>query len=237
VIRIRTDVAPFFGTISRVVNTQIDKLDNLLEFKAWFDITLAGLPPLPTAKSCVGGSPRLQLAVDTDGDGVSNGNAFGYFGPSPSFTGCPPQTWLSEDFTGAGDIAITPPLLFPSTGRVTPNEELEWDLTQFGGGFYNTWSQTEAFFTAMPFHQVCSVALVDDTFDAPGMTGTAYYDLFSAGKATLVDRGDIAGRGFAQGCLRVDHGDDHHGGDHDRDHDRNDNDDKYDRDRRDRQHG
>jgi hypothetical protein len=35
---------------------------------------------LVDGKICVGGSPRIQLAVDTDGDGLSNGNAFGYQG-------------------------------------------------------------------------------------------------------------------------------------------------------------
>jgi hypothetical protein len=213
VVRIRTDVAPFFGTISRTVNTKVDKLDNMLEFKSWFASSVtAGL-----SKTCIGGSPRLQLAIDTTGDGSADGNAFGYFGASPSFAGCPMDTWLEEDLTGAGDFFITGGPLFPSTGFATPNEELEWDLTQFGGPFYNTWSQVEVFFSTRP-HQVCTVALVDDTFGAPGMTGTAYYDLFSAGRRTFTDRYDIAGRGFAKGCQKPDYGGDSPKGDHDRDH-------------------
>src|ERR1700732_4790185 len=36
VIEIRTDIAPFYGTVSRTVNVKIDQLDNTLEFKAWF---------------------------------------------------------------------------------------------------------------------------------------------------------------------------------------------------------
>jgi hypothetical protein len=190
VVVIRTDVDPFFGTVSRAVNAKIQDLDNMVEFKAWFQ----------NPKSCTGGSPRIQLAIDTDGDGKSNGNAFGYYGAPPNFRNCPMGTWMYEDFTGAGDIAITGAPLFPSTGGTTPNEELEWDLTQFGGGFYNTWSQVEAFFGAIPNHVVCSVALVDDTFNIPNMTGTAYYDLFSAGRGTFRDSRDVVGHGFAMGC-------------------------------------
>jgi hypothetical protein len=244
VIRINTTLAPGqcspltlppfqncpSGTVSRTVNVKVDKLDNMLEFKAWFNgYDVAGL------KTCIGGSPRIQLAIDTDGDGESNGNAHGYFGASPNFAGCPSDTWLYEDLTGPGDFFITGGVLAPSTGYLTPNEELEWDLTQFGGSFYNTWSQTELFFAnGFPQHLVCTVALVDDTFGAPGMSGIAYYDLFSAGKATWTDRSDIAGRGFAKGCGRPDHDDDDHDDDHDGDHDHDDDDDKYDDDRRER---
>jgi hypothetical protein len=228
VIRIRTDVPPFFGTVSRTVNVKADKLDNMLEFKSWFETGVLG-------KTCHGGAPRFQLAIDTDGNGTPNGNAFGYFGASPGFTLCPMETWLYEDLTGAGDIAITGAPLFPSTGFVHPNEELEWDLTQFGGAFYNTWSQTETFFnTLFPMHLVCTVALVDDQF-APPMIGTAYYDIISGGRATFEDRHDVAGRGFAQGCGRDDDDDDgDDDGDDDHDGDVDDDDDAFDDDRRER---
>ncbi len=228
VIRIRTDIAPFFGTVSRRANVKIERLDNMLEFKGWFDPG-DGANRLPN--SCTGGSPRLQISIDLDGDGDPDGNAFGYFGPPPEFTLCPMETWLSEDLTGAGDIAITGLPLFPSTGRTTPNEELEWDLTQFGGAFYNTWSQVEDFFASHPRHLACSIALVDDTFDIPFMTGTAYYDIFSAGRATFADRNDVA-RGFARGCQERDHDDDLHEGDRDHDHDEDVADAAFDRDRR-----
>lgn len=229
VIVIRTDIAPFFGTVSRAANVKVDRLDNMLEFKAWFQI---GLSP----KTCIGGSPRLQLAIDLDGDGVSNGNVFLDTGINGSGSGCPPETWLYEDLTG-GD-GVTGLGGSPSTGFVTPNEERECAASQLGGpgvpGAGVPWSQCEAYFALFPNHLVCTVALVDDTFGIPGMSGTAYYDLFSAGRDTWTDRSDIAGRGFATGCGRPDHGDDDVDDDHDRDHDRDDDDDKYDKDRRER---
>jgi hypothetical protein len=235
VIKIDTRCTPptfqnCFGTVSRKVNVKVDKLDNMLEFKSRFQ------GDLPTPKSCIGGSPRFQLAIDTDGDGVSNGNAFGYFGASPGFTGCPMETWLYEDLTGPGDLFITGGVLAPSPPEPAspPNEELEWDLTQFGGAFYNYWSQVEAFFAAHPNHLVCTVALVDDTFGAPAMSGIAHYDIISGGRATFEDRHDIAGRGFARGCGPTEDDDDDDDGDHDHDGDDDDDDDKFDDDRHER---
>jgi hypothetical protein len=244
VIRIDTGAAPFFGTVSRRVSAKIHQLDNMLSFKAWFQGT----------KTCIGGAPRLQLAIDLNGDGEPEGNAHGYFGPSPSFAGCPPNTWLFEDLTGGGDT-VTGLGPLPSTGQATPNEEAEWDLTQFvcpvtvpptlppgppdapciaHPGFVTTWSAVETIIGAFPDHVVCTVALVDDTFGAPGMTGVAYYDLFTAGRATWENHDDTAGRGFARGCVPQDHDDDEHDGDKDCDHDVDDKDEKYDRDRRER---
>lgn len=241
VIVIRTDMAPFYGTVSRRVDVKIDRLDNQLEFKSWFQ----------TPKTCIGGSPRLQLAIDLDGDGQPDGNAFGYFGTNPSFAGCPMQTWLYEDFTGGDGITGLGPIM--STGEPTPNEELEWDLSQFvcpatipptlppgtpghpciaSPGYVTNWSNVETIVGAFPNHQVCTVALVDDTFGAPGMTGVAYYDLFSAGRATWTNRSDIGGRGFAEGCGKADDDDNEVDNDHDRDHHRNDKDDQFDHDRR-----
>jgi hypothetical protein len=226
VIRIRTDIPPFFGTVFRRVNVKADELDNMLEFKSWFE---TGPPP----KTCIGGSPRFQLAIDLDGDGDSDGNAFGDTGVNGSGSGCPPETWLYEDLTG-GD-GVTGLGLFPSTGFTTPNEEREWALSQLGGpgvpGAGVPWSLAEAFLATFPFHLVCTVALVDDTFFIPGMTGTAYYDIISGGRATFEDRHDIAGRGFARGCGPTEEDGDDDDGDDDRDGDVDDGDDSFDDDR------
>jgi len=229
VITIRTDIPPFFGTVTRVVNVKIDQLDNMLEFKAWFQ---NGLSP----KTCIGGSPRFQIAVDLDGDGTSNGNIFLDTGVNGSGTGCPFQTWLYEDLTG-GD-GVTGLGSFPSTGFTTPNEEFECSASQLGGpgvpGAGVPWSVCEAFVNTFPNHLVCTVGLFDDTFGIPGMSGTAYYDLISAGNATWTGRSDIAGRGFAMGCGKPDDTDRDVDGDKDRDHDHDADDDRYDQDRRER---
>jgi hypothetical protein len=62
---------PFFGGVFRDLppGTKIEMLDNQLEAKYRFSM----------GRSCGGGSPRIQLAIDLNGDGTSDGNAFGYF--------------------------------------------------------------------------------------------------------------------------------------------------------------
>ena len=57
--------------------------------------------------------------------------------------------------------------------------------------------------------------------DAPRRRASAYTDVISLGRATWVDRGDTAGRGFAMGCgVLTDHGDNRpQDGDCDHDHD------------------
>lgn len=152
-----------FGGAVRGLNVPVNVLRNQLQFKAFFS----------AGRSCGGGSPRIQLAIDTDGNGVSNGNAFGYFGPSPNFTGCASGVWQTEDFT---------------------DDELEWDLTQFGGAFYNSWSDVELFFAGYPLHKVLRGVLVDDTYPgSPAGAGVAYYDLVTIGNRTLEDRTDSLG--------------------------------------------
>src|SRR5207237_212690 len=77
VIRIDTATAPGYGTVSRRLGVKIAALDNMLEFKSYFQ-----------NRSCGGGSPRIQLAVDLNGDGTPDGNLFGY--TAPPFAGCAP---------------------------------------------------------------------------------------------------------------------------------------------------
>jgi cysteine-rich repeat protein len=48
-----------------------------------------------TDDDCGGGAPRFSIALDTDGNGTSNGRVFVYIGPGPSFTGCTPNTWVN----------------------------------------------------------------------------------------------------------------------------------------------
>jgi hypothetical protein len=62
------------------------------------DTTFADLTQLATEYNvtdddCRAGSPRFQVNLDEDGDGTTDGNVFVYIGPSPSFSGCPQDTW------------------------------------------------------------------------------------------------------------------------------------------------
>ena len=130
-------------------------------------------PELP--RTCAGGSPRFQLAVDTDGDGRSNGNAFGYVGHAPFGAGCVTGTWDFIDMANLDD----------PVGR--------WDLTQFAApcAFTCTWSQVVTFFNLFPAHQVLSGSLVDDSGSfAAGAVGLAHYDLITIENRTLENRQD-----------------------------------------------
>lgn len=139
--------------------TKVDQLDNQIEVKFYF----------VAPKTCGVGSPRIQLAIDTDGDGRSNGNAFGYIGDYPNFVACPQGVWTFQDLT---------------------DNMLRWDITQFGGPFYNTWTQIETFFNSThPNHQVLSGALVEDP--ATPVPGITYFDAVVIGNRDINVNADI----------------------------------------------
>lgn len=175
---IRMSVAEgIFGFVTRDFDkaTQVEDLSSQLSFHFRF----------ASGGSCGGGSPRYQLAIDTDGDGMSNGNAFGYVGPFPSFTGCPDDTWLFEDLTDAS---------------------IRWDLTQFNdelagigqatvnvlcGSFVCTWGQTLTVFGNFPNHRVLRGSLADDFFTGSTRGATdAFYDNIEIGGRKLRWVGD-----------------------------------------------
>jgi hypothetical protein len=118
------------------------------------------------ARTCAGGSPRFQLAIDTDGDGNSNGNAFGYVGHAGFGGGCVSGVW---DFVDMSDAVVS-----------------RWDLTQFGLGYHSWQTAVAAITTAFPNHQVLRGSLVDDSAGFAGdAAGQAYYDLVTIGHRTL----------------------------------------------------
>lgn len=200
------------GTVSRRLNVKITALDNMLEFKSYFK-----------NRSCGGGSPRIQLSIDLNGDGVADGNAFGY--TAPPFAGCLPDRWQYDDvtdelprwdlsqlvaggFPSAADICANP--LFATNAAVCPF------MSNSG---YIPWNVFETVLaTLFPLHKVCSGALVDDSGWMPAAAGVAYYDIISMGRATWEAWDDSVGRGFAKGCSAPDHGDDGHAGDSNHDH-------------------
>jgi hypothetical protein len=134
---------------------KIAALTNQLQLKYYF-----------LSRSCSGGSPRIQIAIDTDGDGHSNGNAFGYVGHAGFGAGCLTGVW---DFVD-----------------MTDSVPARWDLTQFGLGYHNWQSAVTALTTAYPNHKVLSGALVDDSCSfATTSCGQAYYDLLTFENRTL----------------------------------------------------
>ncbi len=127
-------------------------------------------------RTCGGGSPRLSIQISRDGTDKNTGEIFGYVGPSGIFGGgCPMGQWTYQD------LSQTP----------------SWDLTQFGGGYGNTWAQVVTFFdTTYPNHRVVAGYLDDDSsgFFA-GDAGCAYYDLVSVGARTYTSHEDADGKG------------------------------------------
>jgi hypothetical protein len=235
VIRINTLVEPFSGTVSRKLDTKLYLLDNMLEFKSYY-----------RNRSCGGGSARIQLAIDLDGDGISDGNAFGHV--KPPFAGCPPNVWDYDDVTDElprWDISQFLDNGFPTPGAICTDPILALipgllaticPINTHSG--YIPWNAFEAVVTKLfPYHTVCTGALVDDSGWMPAAAGVAYYDVISLGRKTWTNFGDTAGRGFAQGCGQVDHDDDQHDGDHDKDHDCDDEDHQYESDRHNRWNG
>ncbi|HLL75508.1 MAG TPA: hypothetical protein VK421_09610 [Pyrinomonadaceae bacterium] len=123
-------------------------------------------------RTCAGGSPRLQLAIDTDGDGDFDHNAFGYVGSQPFGSGCTTGAWTDQNMTD--DVA-------------------RWDLSQLGGSQAMTWAQVLEFFNLPQFsnYQILSVTLVDDSASfAPGASGQAYYDQLVFGDCIYTDHDD-----------------------------------------------
>ena len=144
---------------------KIAALTNQLQLKYYFP-----------ARSCGGGSPRIQIAIDTDGNGSSNGNAFGYVGHTGFGGGCLTGGWDFVDMTDAVPF--------------------RWDLTQFGLGYHSWPTAVAAMNTAFPNHKVLSGSLVDDScsFSAPSC-GQAYYDLFTFENRTLEQDQDTVKNG------------------------------------------
>ncbi|TMA97789.1 MAG: hypothetical protein E6J70_15065 [Deltaproteobacteria bacterium] len=171
VISINTTPTNSVGGAFRPLNQTIHSLDGLISLDYYF--VANGVPP--GGKTCGGGSPRIQLAVDTDGDGSPNGNAFGYLGSGPFGTGCAaPGRWTHENFT---------------------DNVPRWDLSQFGGGMTMTWSTVEAFFAAQPHEQVLNGVLVEDacSFVAANCGGTFYDTVQIGGGRTLENWSDTTG--------------------------------------------
>lgn len=139
--QIRSDatIAPSFGGVSVVPDAPI----------AWADLATLSTDYNVTDDNCGGGSPRVSIRVDTDNDGISNGNVHVAIGPSPAFTGC-----------AAG---------WQTTGNLIGNEDAgRYDYSQFGGSPFTTYSAAPASVTA---GQVIGVVVVVDGSWSAAATG------------------------------------------------------------------
>jgi hypothetical protein len=111
-------------------------------------MTLADLATLSTDYNvtdddCGGGSPRFQIRLDENNNGISDvgdGNVFVHIGPSPSFTDCATGWQSTGNLVGTTD-----------TGRV--------DSSQVGGSTFGTWADAE---TAAGGLNILSISLVAD---------------------------------------------------------------------------
>lgn len=133
-------------------------------------------------RTCGNGSPRIQLGIDTDGDGKFDRNAFGPIGDKPFGGGCLVDQWVYEDMT---------------------DNVMKWDLSQFGCGMTNNWTMMEACLnTFFPNYQVVNAVLVDDGVPSGNVTGAgcAYFDQVTAGKDTLDEWDDTSGGSQANTC-------------------------------------
>lgn len=174
-------VANFFGGAIRRLppGIKIAALDNQLNLKYRFT------PP----RTCFGGSPRITLFIDANGDGrfeqagvVPGGVDFaaqGHVNP-PLFAACLQNVWVVEDLTDPQKRWETTPatVMAPPCGPI-------------GAVTTCTWDELEMRITVnFPNHRVFAGGLVDDTFGGPGQTGLAHYDLITVENRTLENRQD-----------------------------------------------
>jgi len=109
-------VAPGYGGIDFSPSSPIS-WSNLSTLSADFNVTDDG---------CGGGSPRIVLNIDTDGNGTADGDVSISLGPSPNFTGCSTNTWIS-------------------TGNLIGNTDAgRYDFSHLGGSTFTTYSGAPA---------------------------------------------------------------------------------------------
>jgi hypothetical protein len=122
-------------------------------------------------RSCGGGSPRITLLVDAEGDGDTDFAAHGHVNP-PVYAGCVMDKWKYEDL--ADDLP-------------------RWEVTPGGAvpGIpvfpFTPWKAFAAAVTAaFPNHKITAGFLVDDSCSFfPAACGKAYYDLVTIENRTL----------------------------------------------------
>lgn len=161
--RIRSDasVTPAFGGVSFPPTSPI----------AWPDLAMLSADFNVTDDGCGGGSPRISLGVDTDGNGVRDGVVHIAIGPSPSFTGC-----------AAG---------WQSTGNLINEDAGRYDFSQFGGSNFTTYSNAPA--SVQSGHVVTAIIVVDGSWNAAATGGDSE-------QTVLVDNINVNGNVITFDC-------------------------------------
>lgn len=171
------------GVSRKLRNVQLWQLDHQLNYKYAF----------VAPHTCSGGSPRMILLIDANGDGkfitAPQGPDFalnGHINP-PATTGCP----TSAPTPSGGGPAIST-LLWRFEDLT--DENLRWEITGgalpagFPGFPGPNWDAVEAVISAaFPNHRVMEALLLED-FNPAG-PGTVYFDLITVHDLTLGTRG------------------------------------------------
>lgn len=146
---------------------QVFELDNQLGVKYF----------LESPRQCGAGSPRIQLAVDEDGDGSPDGNLHGHIPDPPAYNNnCPNDKWVYVDL--ADD---------------EPRWEIGPGLTGARAFPFYTWTEVEGFLGPA---FVTEGMLIEDAQAFKGDNrGIAFYDLVSIGNRTFEDHNDSGERG------------------------------------------
>lgn len=176
------------GVYRKLHNVQLWQLDHQLNFRYAF----------VAPHSCGGGSPRVILLIDADGNGKfetpPDGPDFALNGQvTPPFAGCPtsvptandggahPSTlvWRFEDLTDElTRWEITPGGATSTVPGFPPYPGPNWDLAE------------QVVSAAFPNHRVLEAIFLEDFNNTP--PGTAYYDLITVLDLTLGTRGQIS---------------------------------------------
>lgn len=186
VLRVVSTGAPTFaaaGAFRDLRHVQLRHLDHQLSFKRAF----------VAPNTCDGGSPRIMLLIDANGDGrfeqAPQGPDFVAHGHvRPPFVGC--ETSVP---TGADNQPSVSTLLWRFEDLT--DEQIRWEVTpagiagigQIGSAGAVNWDGLEAaIHAAFPNHRVIQAVLVED-FNATA--GVAYYDLVTVLELTLGTKG------------------------------------------------
>jgi hypothetical protein len=162
---------------------KISALNNQLGFKYYF-----------VNRTCGGGSPRLDLFIDSDSDGDFDFTASGHVNPLTSSTGCPANVWVYENMTDE----LPRWEVLPATRTFPPCGPAGNPATMC------TWDQLELRVTAnYPDHRVMSGQLLDGEscgFPFLPACGKAYYDLVTIENRTLENDQDTVKDGQSRRC-------------------------------------